>query len=180
MALGEVLFTADQIAERVAQLAAEIRRDLAGRPLTIVGILRGSIFFLTDLVRQLDLDATIELVEAASYGGGTRSPGQVALRRYGRLEVAGRHVLIVDDIADTGNTLAAVRRAVEAMGPASVRVCVLLDKPSRRQVPVAVDYRGFAIDDLFVVGYGLDYAGRYRNLPYIARWQECPPGCGCL
>jgi len=172
VALGEVLFTADQIAERVAQLAAEIRRDLAGRPLTIVGVLRGSIFFLTDLLRQLGLDATIELVEAASYGDRTVSSGQVTLRRYGHFEVAGRDVLIVDDIADTGNTLAAVRRAVEAMGPASVRICVLLDKPARRQVAVDVDYRGFVVDDVFVVGYGLDHGGRYRSLPYIARLAE--------
>jgi len=175
VALGEVLFTADQIAERVAQLAAEIRRDLAGRPLTIVGVLRGSIFFLTDLVRELGLDATIELVEAASYGGQTVSGGQVTLRRYGRLEVAGRHVLIVDDIADTGNTLAAVRRAVEAMGPASVRVCVLLDKPARRRAAVVLDYRGFVVDDVFVVGYGLDYGGRYRSLPYIATLRKDDP-----
>jgi len=172
MVPGEILFSADQIAQRVTELAAEIRRDFQGRRLTIVGILRGGIYFLTDLVRQLGPDACLELVEAASYGERTASSGQVMLRRYGQLDVRGRDVLLVDDIADTGHTLAAVRRAVEAMAPASVRICVLLDKPARRQAAVIPDYCGFVVDNVFVVGYGLDYAGQYRALPYISGLAE--------
>lgn len=169
MVVGEVLIDAEEIARRVVELARAIRRDSGAEPLSIVAVLQGSIVFLCDLLRHLGHDVTIDLVEASSYHGGTSSSGQVALRRYGRLDLAGRDVLIVDDIADTGHTLQAVRRAVEAIGPRSVRTCVLLDKPSRRQVDVAIDYRGFEIGDVFVVGYGLDRAGRYRGLPCIAR-----------
>ena len=172
MSLGQVLFAADEIARRVAELGAAIRRDHEGRPLTVLAILRGSVRFLDDLREHLGDDVTIELIEASSYGERTTSNGSVTLRRYGRMDVAGREVLIVDDIADTGHTLAAVRKAIEAMGPLSVRTCVLLDKPSRRQVEVAIDYRGFVIADVFVVGYGLDRAGRYRDLPCIARLDE--------
>lgn len=174
MPVGDVLFSAEEIARRVEELAAAIRRDYEGRPLAIVAVLRGSIVFLSALLRHLGRDVTVDLVEASSYGDGTTSSGQVTLRRYGKLHVAGRDVLVVDDIVDTGRTLEAVRRAVEAMEPLGVRTCVLLDKPSRRQVDVALDYRGFEIGDVFVVGYGLDRAGRYRALPYIARLEEAP------
>ena len=170
--VGDVLFSAETIARRVAELGDAIRRDYAGRPLTIVAILRGSITFLTDLREHLGDEVTLELIEASSYGDATASSGQVTLRRYGTLDVAGRDVLLLDDIADTGYTLAKVREAVEAMGPRSVRSCVLLDKPSRRRVEVALDYRGFEVGDVFVVGYGLDHSGRYRDLPYIARLDE--------
>jgi len=168
-AVGDVLFTAEQIAQRVAELGEAVRRDYTGRPLTIVAILRGSIAFLADLRTHLAEDVTIELIEASSYGDGTASNGQVSIRRYGTLDVADRDVLLLDDIADTGYTLVKVREAIEAMGPRSVRTCVLLDKPSRRRVDVALDYRGFEVPDVFVVGYGLDLAGRYRGLPYITR-----------
>ena len=171
---GEVLFSADAIALRVAELGARIHRDFEARPLTIVAILKGSVMFLADLVRHLGHEVTIELIEASSYGDGTESSGQVIIRRYGRLDVADRDVLLVDDIADTGRTLASVRRTLADMGARSVRTCVLLDKPCRRQVDVAVDYRGFEVGDDFVIGYGLDHAGCYRNLPYIARL-DTPP-----
>jgi len=166
---GDVLFTADQIARRVAELAAEIRRDAAERPLTILAILHGSVVFLADLLKHLGSAVHVELIEASSYRGGTASSGQVILSRYGQLDLAGRDVLILDDIVDTGHTLAAVRKTVEAMGPRSVRTCVLLDKPSRRKVAMDIDYCGFEVPDVFVVGYGLDYAGRYRDLPHVAR-----------
>lgn len=166
---NDVLFSADAIARRVAELAAQIHGDCAGRPLTIVAILKGSVMFLADLVRHLGHDVTIELIEASSYGAGTESSGQVIIRRYGHLDVAGRDVLLIDDIADTGRTLTSVQRTLADMGARSIRTCVLLDKPCRRQVEVAVDYRGFEVGDDFVIGYGLDHAGRYRNLPYIAR-----------
>ena len=171
MPMGDILFDAHQIARRVKEVAADIRRDYAGQPLAIVAILKGSIVFLSDLLRHLDDSVTVDLIEASSYGDGTASSGQVTLRRYGALDVAGRHVLLVDDIADTGHTLTAVARALEGMATLSVRTCVLLDKPSRRQADVTPDYRGFEVDDVFVVGYGLDHAGRYRGLPYIARME---------
>jgi len=172
--LGEVLFSAETIHARVAELGAQIHRDYDGRPLTIVAILKGSVIFLADLARHLGHDVTIELIEASSYGDGATSSGQVTLRRYGTLDVADRDVLLLDDIADTGNTLTAVRRSLEGMSARSVRTCVLLDKPCRRQVDMAVDYRGFEVGDDFVVGYGLDYADRYRTLPYIARLDPAP------
>ncbi|MFP4058018.1 MAG: hypoxanthine phosphoribosyltransferase [Candidatus Brocadiia bacterium] len=172
MAAGTVLFTAAEIERRVAELAAAIDRDFAGRRLTIVAVLRGSVVFLDDLLARLEHPATVELVEASSYGDGTNSRGRVTLRRYGSLEVAGRRVLLVDDIADTGRTLLAVRRELERMGARSVSTCVLLDKPCRREVELEVDYRGFQVSDAFVVGYGLDHADRYRDLPYIARLDE--------
>ncbi|HUT32569.1 MAG TPA: hypoxanthine phosphoribosyltransferase [Planctomycetota bacterium] len=166
---GDVVFSAEQISRRVAELAAAIRRDAADGPLTILAVLHGSAVFLAELLKRLGTTVDVEFVEASSYRDGTTSNGQVALGRCGRLDLAGRDVLIVDDIVDTGHTLAAVRRAVEATGPRSVRTCVLLDKPSRRQVDVALDYCGFVVNNVFVVGYGLDYAGRYRGLPHIAR-----------
>lgn len=169
MGVGRVLFTTDQIARRVAELAADIRRDGPDGPLTVLAILHGAAVFVNDLVKHLDGETAVQLIEASSYGDGIVSGGQVALNGAGELDLAGRDVLIVDDIADTGCTLAAVRRAVEAMGPRSVRTCVLLDKPSRRRIEVAIDYCGFEVPDVFVVGYGLDHAGRYRDLPHIAR-----------
>ncbi|MFW6108769.1 MAG: hypoxanthine phosphoribosyltransferase [bacterium] len=169
MNADEVLFTAEQIAQRVAALGRAVRRDYAGKPLTLIAILHGSMAFVADLCEHLHGNVTVELLQAASYGDGTESGGSVTISRYGQLAVAGRHVLVVDDIVDTGRTLAAVRAMAEGMGPLSVRSCVLLDKPARREVDVAIDYRGFEVPDVFVVGYGLDHAGRYRDLPYIAR-----------
>jgi len=175
MGVGRVLFTADQIARRVAELAAEIRRNGPDGPLTVIGILHGAAVFVNDLLKHLGGETSAEFIEASSYGAGTVSSGRVTLKGCGRVDLAGRDVLIVDDIADTGRTLAAVRQAVGAMGPRSVRTCVLLDKPSRRQIGVAIDYRGFQVPDAFIVGYGLDYAGRCRDLPHIARLDEPTP-----
>jgi len=172
MAPDRVLFPAEQIAHRVAELGQAIRRDYEGRPFTIVAILRGAVVFASDLLKHVGAGATVELLEASSYGSGTTSSGRVTLQRYGSLDVARRDVLLVDDIVDSGHTLRAVRDAVEEMGARSVRTCVLLDKPSRRQVEVHVDYCGFVIDDVFVFGYGLDRDGRCRCLPYIACAEE--------
>jgi len=164
-----VLFTAEEIAARVADLGAAIRRDYAGEPLTIIAILHGSITFAADLCEHLDDDLVVELIQASSYGEATASSGQVTISRYGQLAAADRHVLLVDDIVDTGHTLDVVGRMAEAMGPRSVRTCVLLDKPSRRKVAVDIHYRGFEIPDVFVVGYGLDRGGRYRDSFDLAR-----------
>jgi len=165
---GNVVFTADQIHRRVKDLATRISADYRGKPLTIVGVLRGSVRFLHDLMESLGEHLTVELIEASSYGDQTNSGGRVSIRSYGQLHVRGRDVLVVDDIADTGLTLQRVVDEIEERGARSVRTCVLLDKPSRRRVPLEPDYSGFTVGDVFVVGYGLDYAGRFRDLPYIA------------
>jgi len=165
---GNVLFSEERIKRRVRELAVEITRDYAGKPLTVVAVLKGSVRFLHDLLDCLGEHLTVELIEASSYGDRTNSSGSVLIRSYGQLRVSGRDVLVVDDIADTGLTLQGVVDEVRERGARSVRTCVLLDKPSRRRVPLEPDYRGFTIGDVFVVGYGLDYAGRFRDLPYIA------------
>lgn len=173
MRLGRVLFSEGEIKRRVAELAAEITADYEGKPLTVVAVLKGSVRFVHDLLARLGEHLTVELIEASSYGGDTRSCGQVMVRSYGDLRVRGRDVLVVDDIADTGLTLRSVADLIKERGVRSVRTCVLLDKPSRRRVALELDYRGFTVGDVFVVGYGLDYAGRFRDLPYIA---ELLPG----
>ena len=166
----EPMFTAEQIAARVSALGAQITREYAAAgvsELVCIGVLKGSILFLADLVRKLDLDVRIELLGVSSYEG-TESTGNVRITSDLRADIAGRHCLLVEDIADTGLTLEYLRRALTVRGPASLKVAALLDKPSRREVAVAVDYVGFSIPDRFVIGYGLDYDQRYRQLPFIA------------
>ena len=169
-ALERVLFTAAAIRERVAELGRQICIDYAppARELTVVAVLNGSILFLADLIRQLPLPLRVDFVGASSYGSGTASAGAVTLTRGIHLDLAGRDVLLIDDILDTGLTLHALGREIARAHPGSLRTCVLLDKPARRRVPIQADYVGFTIADAFVVGYGLDYQERYRNLPYIA------------
>jgi hypoxanthine phosphoribosyltransferase len=134
----------------------------------LVGVLQGAIPFVADLMRAVSLDLTVDFLRASSYGAGTTSSGTVRLVADLSIDITDRHVLIVDDIVDTGHTLAALKRALQARGPRSVRACVLLDKTGRRETEVTVDYVGFTIPNVFVVGYGLDYDGLYRNLPYVA------------
>ena len=165
---GRVLFSAEDIRRRVADLAAQITRDYRGKPLTVVAVLKGSVRFLHDLLAHLGHEVTVELIQASSYGDATTSSGQVAIQSYADLKVKGRDVLVVDDIADTGLTLHSIVEHLERCGARSVRTCVLLDKPARRRVPLQPDYRGFTVEDVFVVGYGLDHAGRFRDLPHIA------------
>ena len=166
----EPMFTAEQIAARVAELGAQITGDYAAtgvREVVVVGVLKGSVIFLADLVRKLDLDVRIELLGVSSYEG-SESTGSVRITSDLRADISGRHVLLVEDIVDTGLTLEYLRRALDVRGPASLKVASLLDKPSRRKVTVDADYTGFTIPDRFVIGYGLDYDQRYRQLPYIA------------
>ncbi|MGH7303337.1 MAG: hypoxanthine phosphoribosyltransferase [Candidatus Rokuibacteriota bacterium] len=165
---GQALVAQKEIAARVAELGRAIARDYAGTDLVLVGVLQGAIPFVADLMRAMDIDLTVDFVRASSYGSETTSSGAVRLLADLSVDIADRHVLIVDDIVDTGHTLAALKRALEARRPRSVRTCVLLDKTGRRQIEVTVDYAGFSIPNVFVVGYGLDYAGLYRNLPYVA------------
>lgn len=168
--LGEVLLSRERIAERVAELAREIASDNGGRrELLVVGILTGAVFFLTDLVREMpdDLDVHIDFMSVSSYADATKSSGVVRILHDLKNSVEGIDVLIVEDIVDTGLTLSYLQDLLRARRPASLRTCVLLDKSARRETAVKVDYCGFDIPDAFVVGYGLDYAGRWRHLKDI-------------
>jgi hypoxanthine phosphoribosyltransferase len=164
--LARVLITQDQLAQRVRRMTREIQRDYAGRDLVIVSLLSGTVMFLADLIRQLNLPLRLDFIGVSSYGGGTESRELVFTKEL-RLDVRGRDVLLVDDILDTGRTLTAVLKKLRALRPRRIRTCVLLDKPERRVEPVRADHVGFTIPNEFVVGYGLDYAERYRNLPFI-------------
>jgi len=153
-----------QIKRRVAEMAQEIRRDFPTEPLHLVGVLKGSIFFLTDLARQIGGEVSLDLISVASYGSGTHTSGQVKLTRDLDSSIEGKTVIVVEDILDTGMTLQYLLRVFEQRKPRRIRVAVLLDKPERRIAKVRADYVGFTIPNEFVVGYGLDYAERYRNL----------------
>jgi len=166
--LGRVLVSEDALRARVAELGRAIAGDYAGANLVLVGVLQGAVPFFADLMRAVPLDLTVDFLRASSYGSGTQSSGAVQLLSDLTVDIKGRPVLLVDDIVDTGLTLAALKRMLEARDPLSVRTCVLLDKQGRRQTEIAVDYVGFTIPNEFVVGYGLDYDGLYRNLPYVA------------
>ncbi|MFO1106425.1 MAG: hypoxanthine phosphoribosyltransferase [Amaricoccus sp.] len=162
------LISAKAIAARIETLAREISTFFAGTDkLVVIGLLRGSFIFIADLVREIDLPIEVDFLEASSYGNATVSSREVRLLKDLRGEIAGRDVLLVEDIIDTGNTLGHVLEILETRHPARLEVCALLDKPSRRERPVAARWIGFEIPDRFVVGYGIDYAQRNRNLPYI-------------
>jgi hypoxanthine phosphoribosyltransferase len=158
------LISRGQIQRRVAEMAQEIRRDFPTEPLHLVGVLKGSIFFLTDLARQIGGEVSLDLISVSSYGSGTHTSGQVKLTRDLDSSIEGKTVIVVEDILDTGMTLQYLLRVFEQRKPRRIRVAVLLDKPERRIAKVRADYVGFTIPNEFVVGYGLDYAERYRNL----------------
>lgn len=161
------LFTEEQLAARVRELGAEITRDYDGKNPVVVSILRGSYVFMADLTRAIELPISIDFMSMSSYGTGTTSSGQVQLTKDLSDDIEGRDLLIVEDILDSGNTLFYLMQMLQARKPASIRLCVLLDKPERRVKPITADYVGFTVPDAFAVGYGLDYAEKYRNLPYI-------------
>ena len=161
-----VLITDAQLARRVKALAAEIEKDFRGREMVIVSLLSGTVMFLADLIRHLDLPLRLDFMGVSSYGSGTES-GELVFTKELRLEVRGRDVLLVDDILDTGKTMSRVLPKIRALKPRRLKTCVLLDKPARRVEKIRADFVGFAIPDLFVVGYGLDFAERYRNLPFV-------------
>jgi hypoxanthine phosphoribosyltransferase len=164
--MEQVLFSAEQIQTRVAELGAQIAADYEGREPHLLTIAKGSIPFLSDLMRAIDTPLSIDLIGVASYSG-TQSSGEVRLTKDLDDPIEGRHVLVVEDIIDTGLTLSYVLRNLRQRAPASLKVVTFLDKPHRRGAPVSADYVGFSIPDLFVIGYGLDWNQRYRNLPYI-------------
>lgn len=164
----EILIPAERIRQRVAELAEHIKRDYHDQPVTIVGVLVGSLMFLADLVRHLELPLRIALIQASSYRGAATTPGQLRVQSDLVPDVRGHNVLLLDDILDTGQTLAHLVKHFRSLNPASLRVGVLLRKQGRQQVALEPDYCGFEIPDAFVVGYGLDYNDEYRHLPYIA------------
>jgi hypoxanthine phosphoribosyltransferase len=163
----QVLYDAETIARRVRELAAQISADYRGRPLRVIGILKGAWVFLADLVRQLDLEVTVDFLSFASYGDNAHPSGAVKITKDLDQSVEGLDVLVVEDILDTGQTFEYLRGVLEAHKPRSLKVVTLLDKPSRRLRPVRADYVGFTIPDVFVVGYGLDHAQKYRHLPDV-------------
>ncbi|MBE3589624.1 MAG: hypoxanthine phosphoribosyltransferase [Firmicutes bacterium] len=163
-----ILFDEAAIARRVEEIAAAVNAAQDGRELTVVGVLTGACAFTADLIRRLDMPMLLDFIAVSSYGQSTTTSGVVRLNKDLDIPLEGRDVLVVEDIVDTGLTLQYLRENLLARRPRSLRIAVLLDKRSRRQVEVPVDYIGFEIPDVFVVGYGIDYAGRYRNLPYVA------------
>ena len=165
--IQEILFTEEQLKKRVDEIARQIEADYAGKEIMLISVLRGSFIFMADLCRAIRLPCTLDFMSVSSYGTGTSSSGQVQLTKDLSEDITGRHVIVVEDILDSGNTLSYLLKMLKNRHPASVRLCTLLDKPDRRVKPVDLHYFGFTIPDAFVVGYGLDYAEKYRNLPYI-------------
>jgi hypoxanthine phosphoribosyltransferase len=165
--LAEVLITPDRLQGRIAELAAQIDRDYADRELLLVGVLKGAVMVMADLARAMRLPVQMDWMAVSSYGSGTKSSGVVRILKDLDSDITDRHVLVVEDIIDSGLTLSWLVRNLQSRGPASLRVCALLRKPSAARVDIDVAYTGFDIGDAFVIGYGLDYAERYRNLPFI-------------
>lgn len=165
--LSEVLLQPAELEARIRELGAAISQEYAGKDLLLVGVLKGAVIFLSDLLRSISIPVAIDFMAVSSYGAATKSSGIVRIQKDLEESIEGRHVLVVEDIVDTGLTLQYMLENLSSRRPAGLKVCCLLDKPERRQVQVVPDYVGFRIPDRFVVGYGLDYAEKYRNLPYI-------------
>jgi hypoxanthine phosphoribosyltransferase len=171
-AIGEILVQQDDLEHRVKTLAEQISADYRGRSLLLIGVLKGAMFFLSDLMRQLEVECEVDFMAVASYGSSTSSSGVVRILKDLDGPIEGRNVLIVEDIVDSGLTLSYLLRTLKAREPASLEVCALLTKPERRKVDLPIEYVGFEIPNRFVIGYGLDHAERYRNLPYVAVLNE--------
>ena len=166
--VGEILIGEQELQARIAELGVEISRDYAGRDLLLVGVLKGAVFFMADLMRELTVPCEIDFMAISSYGAGTDSSGVVRILKDLDINISGRDVVVVEDIIDSGLTLSYLMRSLKARKPATVEICALLTKPERREVEVPVAYVGFEIPNKFVIGYGLDFDERYRNLPYVA------------
>jgi hypoxanthine phosphoribosyltransferase len=167
-AIGEILVEADELSARVKALGEEISRDYADRDLLLVGVLKGAVFFLSDLMRHLEVPCEVDFMAVASYGSSTDSSGVVRILKDLDIPIEGREVLIVEDIVDSGLTLSYLLRTLKARNPKSLEVCALLTKPERRKVDLPIRYVGFEIPNRFAIGYGLDHAEKFRNLPYVA------------
>lgn len=164
----EILYTEEELRTRVKELGAQISADFAGKePVLLVSVLRGSYIFMADLSRAIDIPVQIDFMSVSSYGAGTKSSGQVEIKKDLSDSIEGVHVIVVEDILDSGNTLSYLMEVLSARKPASISLVTLLDKPERRVKPIQPDYAGFVVPNAFIVGYGLDYAEKYRNLPYI-------------
>ena len=172
LGVSKVLIEEDVVAARVAELGSEISNDYTGKDLLLVGVLKGAVFFMADLMRQLSIPCEVDFMAISSYGASTDSSGVVRILKDLDISIEGRDVLVVEDIIDSGLTLSYLIRNLESREPASLEVCALLTKPSRREIDVRVRYVGFEIPNKFVVGYGLDFAERYRNLPYVGVLDE--------
>jgi hypoxanthine phosphoribosyltransferase len=166
--IGEILVQHDELAHRVRELAADISSDYRGHDLFLIGVLKGAVFFLSDLMRQLDVPCEVDFMAVSSYGSSTDSSGVVRILKDLDASIEGREVLIVEDIVDSGLTLSYLMRTLQARNPSSLEVCALLTKPERRKVELPIRYVGFEIPNRFAIGYGLDHAERFRNLPYVA------------
>src|SRR6476660_2058519 len=166
-AVGEVLIDEETLQSRIRELGAEVSSDYAGKELLLVGVLKGAVFFMADLMRSITVPCEIDFMAISSYGASTDSSGVVRILKDLDINIEDRHVLVVEDIIDSGLTLSYLVRNLQSRGPASLEVCALLTKPERREIEVPVKYVGFEIPNKFVIGYGLDFAERYRNLPYV-------------
>lgn len=162
-----VLLSAEELAKRIEEIGAEITKDYAGKEILMIGVLRGAVIFMADLARAIKVPVAIDFMAVSSYGSGTSSSGVVRILKDLDEDVAGKHVLVVEDIIDSGLTLNYLLDNLKSRKPASIKLCTLLNKPERRKVKVDIDYNGFDVPDYFVIGYGLDYAEKYRNLPFI-------------
>jgi hypoxanthine phosphoribosyltransferase len=163
----EILFTEAEVKDKIKELGEQITRDYAGEEILAVGILKGAVIFMADLVRQIDLPLQLDFLEVSSYGSATVSSGEVRILKDLSYSIEGKNILIVEDIIDTGLTLNYISGILSKRNPKSLKICCLLDKPSRRKSPIKPDYVGFEIEDNFIVGWGLDYAGYYRNYPAV-------------
>lgn len=162
-----VMYSEEEVSARIKEVADQINRDYEGKEIHLIGILRGGCFFMCELAKKITVPVTIDFMSASSYGMSTTSSGVVKIVKDLEETIVGRHVIVVEDIIDTGRTLSYLLEMLKERGPESLKLCTLLDKPDRRVVEVKIDYNGYSIPDEFVVGYGLDYAQKYRNLPYI-------------
>jgi hypoxanthine phosphoribosyltransferase len=165
--VGDILVQPDELAHRVRELAQEISRDYEGRDLLLIGVLKGAVFFMADLMRRIEIPCEVDFMAISSYGAGVDSSGVVRILKDLDMSIEGRNVLVVEDIIDSGLTLSYLLRNLEAREPASLEICALLTKPARREIDIECRYIGFEIPNRFVIGYGLDFAERYRNLPFV-------------
>lgn len=170
--IGTVMITQQQINERAAEIGKQIEEDYAGESIVLVGILRGAVVWMADIMKNVNLDMRIDFMAVSSYGSATKSSGIVKINKDLDTDIEGKHVIIIEDIVDSGITLNYLKGYMENREAKSVKICTLLDKPEGRKVDIDVDYIGFTVDDKFIIGYGLDYDQKYRNLPYISYLEE--------
>lgn len=170
--IGTVMITQDEIADKAREIGRQITEDYKGEEIVMVGILRGAVLWMADIMKSVELDMTIDFMACSSYGAATRSSGVVRINKDLDTDIDGKNVIIVEDIVDSGVTLNYLKGYFESRGAKTIRICSLLDKPTGRRVDIGVDYVGFTVDDRFIVGYGLDFDQRYRNLPYITYLED--------